>query len=102
MSCFAVLYWSGFHPVAKSEGLHPDIQDKPYDEDKCTTVNPERNSLNVPGNQTILGKVVKKKRWRPTANVRFTHAIALIHGLSKGVVLVDRTGRFLDVLSDSE
>ena len=28
MSCFAVLYWSGFHPVAKSEGLHPDIQDK--------------------------------------------------------------------------
>ena len=28
MSCFAVLYWSGFHPVAKREGLHPDIQDK--------------------------------------------------------------------------
>ncbi len=28
MSCFAVLYWSGFHPVAKCEGLHPDIQDK--------------------------------------------------------------------------
>lgn len=79
-----------------------DILDKPYDEDKCTTVNPQRNSLNVPGNQTILGKVVKKKRWRPTANVRFTHAIALIHGLSKGVVLVDRTGRFLDVLSESE
>jgi pyridoxine 4-dehydrogenase len=25
--CFAVLYWSGFHPVGKTEGLHPDILD---------------------------------------------------------------------------
>jgi hypothetical protein len=77
-----------------------EVLNQTYDEDKCTTVNPERNSLNVTGNQTILGKTVKKKRWRPTANVRFTHAVALIHGLSKPVVLVDRTGRYLDVLAE--
>lgn len=78
-----------------------DILDKPYDEDKCTTVTPERNSINVPGNQTILNTTVKKKRWRPTGNVRFTHAVAIIHGISKSVVLVDRTGRYLDVLAES-
>jgi hypothetical protein len=77
-----------------------EVLNQTYDEDKCTTINPERNSLNVTGNQTILGKTVKKKRWRPTANVRFTHAVALIHGLSKPVVLVDRTGRYLDVLAE--
>jgi hypothetical protein len=22
------LYWSGFHPIGKTEGLHPDILDK--------------------------------------------------------------------------
>ena len=79
-----------------------DIINKTYNEDKCSTVNPERNSVNTPGSQTILNTTVKKKRWRPTANVRFTHAVALIHGLSKGVVLVDRTGRYLDVLADPD
>lgn len=79
-----------------------DIIDKTYNEDKCSTVNPERGSVNTPGNQTILNTTVKKKRWRPTANVRFTHAVALIHGLSKSVVLVDRTGRYLDILADPD
>ena len=79
-----------------------DVLGKTYDEDKCTTVNPERNSVNLPGNQTILSTTVKKRRWRPTANVRFTHAVALIHGLPKSVVLVDRTGRYLDVLTESD
>lgn len=77
-----------------------DILGKPYDENKCSTVTPERNSVNVPGNRTILGTTVKEKRWRPTGNVRFTYAVALVHGLSKSVVLVDRTGRYLDVLAD--
>ena len=79
-----------------------EVLGKTYNEDKCTTVNPERNSVNTPGNQTILNTTVKKKRWRPTANVRFTHAVALIHGLSKPIVLVDRTGRYLDVLTESD
>ncbi|MBC1197865.1 hypothetical protein H0901_22085 [Microcystis aeruginosa BLCCF158] len=73
-----------------------------YDENNCTTVNPERNSVNIPGNQTILRKTVKKKRWRPTGNVRFTHAVALIHGLSTSVVLVDRTGRYSNVFTDPD
>jgi hypothetical protein len=77
-----------------------DVLGKTYDQDKCTTVNPERNSVNVPGSQTILGKVEKKRRWRPTANTRFTHAVALIHGAPKAIVLIDRTGRYLDPLAD--
>lgn len=79
-----------------------NVLGKTYNEEKCTTVNPERNSVNTPGNQTILNTTVKKKRWRPTANVRFTHAVALVHGLSKSIVLVDRTGRYLDVLTESD
>jgi len=54
------------------------------------------------GQSNDLNTTVKKKRWRPTANVRFTHAVALIHGLSKSIVLVDRTGRYLDVLTESD
>lgn len=65
-----------------------DIIDKTYNDEKCSTVNPERNSVNTPGNQTILNTTVKKKRWRP--------------GLSKPVVLVDRTGRYLDVFADPD
>jgi hypothetical protein len=77
-----------------------DIIGRPYDPDKCTTVNPERNSDNVTGTEVILGETVRKRRWRPTANVRFTHAVALVHGKTKGVILVDRTGRHLDPLAD--
>jgi hypothetical protein len=77
-----------------------DIIGKTYDPDKCTTVNPERNSENVTGTEIIIGETVRKRRWRPTANVRFTHAVALVHGKTKGIVLVDRTGRYLDPLAE--
>lgn len=76
------------------------ILDKPFDPDKCTNSNPDKSSINNPGTQTILGQTAKKRRWRPTANIRFTHALAIVHGLSKAITLVDRTGTRYDALVD--
>ncbi|NJL61818.1 MAG: hypothetical protein HC903_08290 [Methylacidiphilales bacterium] len=48
----------------------------------------------VPGTQTILGKSRKKPRRRPIADVRFQYALLHVHGLSRAITLVDRSGIF--------
>ena len=52
----------------------------------------------VRGNKTILGKVYKEPRLRPTETVRFQYAVAKIHGIGKPIPLVDRSGTFFDPL----
>lgn len=52
----------------------------------------------LPGVQTILGDTVKIPRKRPIANVRFQHAVAHIHGLSKPVALCDRSRKLVNPL----
>lgn len=69
-----------------------------YDADNLNNINPDRNSLNTPPTQIILGESEKKPRWRPTGQVRFRYARALIHGRVKSINLVDLTGRYYDAL----
>jgi hypothetical protein len=74
------------------------IAEATFDDDNLTPIAPNKASINNPGTTRILGKQRKKKRWRPTGNVRFRHAIAVIDGLSKAVPLFDLSGRYLDPL----
>lgn len=52
----------------------------------------------IRGNKTILGKVYKEPRLRPTETVRFQYAVAKVHGIGKPIPLVDRSGTFFDPL----
>lgn len=69
-----------------------------YDNDLLRVSTPEKNSLNTPTTQTILTEVIKKPRWRPTANVRFHKASCIVHGRPKPVILLDLWGRSLNAL----
>lgn len=72
------------------------IRNHPFSEDNFKITTPRRNSENVAGNITILGKSTKKPRWRPTAKVRFLYADILIHGRPEPICLIDRTGKKLN------
>lgn len=50
----------------------------------------ERYPVN-PGNQTILGKSREKTKQRPVEDVKFRYATINIHGLGRGINLVDTT-----------
>lgn len=69
-------------------------------EPNCFQLNtPEKDSVNNPtGTITVLGEQVGKPRWRPTARVRFTHAMVSFPDLPKSYPIVDTTGRFPDAL----
>jgi len=55
---------------------------------------PNKTSINrSPGTNLILGKPIKKSRYRPRTRLRFRYAEALIHGLPKGITLLDYTNR---------
>lgn len=54
---------------------------------------PRKASVNVTGTINILGKLIKKQRWRPTAKVRFLFANLVIYGKPEPIYLVDRTGK---------
>jgi hypothetical protein len=54
----------------------------------------------IPGNTTILGKIIREPRIRPIATVRFQYAYCSIWGLSKPVVLYDRSLTYFDALVD--
>jgi hypothetical protein len=51
-----------------------------------------------PGVQTILGRSQRKPRRRPMVDVRFQYATATIWGLTRPIVLFDRSLTFLDTL----
>jgi hypothetical protein len=52
---------------------------------------PAERFPNAPGNQTILGKVREKPKPRPVEDVIFRYATCNIHGLGRGINLVDTT-----------
>ncbi len=48
------------------------------------------------GTELVYGKQKPKKRWRPTARVRFRHAYVILDNRDFPVSLVDTTGQFYD------
>lgn len=68
--------------------------------EKCLTISDKvkRVSDNTPGNGIVLGKTIKRRRWRPTATVKFRFSSVSIFGLDKDPILVDRTGQFPQAL----
>ncbi len=54
-----------------------------------------------PGTQTILGKSYKEARIRPVVKVRFAYAQIKIHGLPKPIILVDKSGYWIDAIIKS-
>lgn len=84
------------YTINESEGINIirkilSIQNHTFDENKFRFTEPKRKSLNNPGNKTIAGEVYKKRRWRPTATVRFQWASLTIHTRPLPYWLVDRT-----------
>ena len=65
---------------------------------KSTSAEPSSAYPPNPGNQTILGKVSKKPRRRPLAQVRFLYAHLFIYGKPRPIVLVDRTNYFSEAI----
>lgn len=65
------------------------IQDHTFENEKFKVSIPKRNSNSTPGTRMILGKPVKKKRYRPEKKVRFRYAQLKIDGLADPIVLYD-------------
>lgn len=61
---------------------------------KNEAVNASSKYPTNPGTQTIQGKVYKKYRKRPVADVRFQHAELHIDGLPRPIILYDHSGKF--------
>ena len=60
---------------------------------------PQKSSVTkAVGTETVYGKTVKKKRWRPSSNVRFRFAYMVIDNREYPIPLVDTTGRFPDAI----
>lgn len=75
------------------------IQNHSYDVDKLSVSEPKKNSVNNPsGRERVYDQNVKKRRWRPTTNVRFRYVVLELSGLLDDVILVDTTGKYRDAL----
>ncbi|AFZ12629.1 hypothetical protein Cri9333_1744 [Crinalium epipsammum PCC 9333] len=74
------------------------IQDHAYNDDFFTSHIPKKDTINNPGKETVYGRLVSKRRWRPTAIVRFQYATLDIYGLDQPIVLVDRSGTYWGAL----
>lgn len=59
---------------------------------------PSESYPTVPPTETILGKRVKQARKRPVADVRFQCALFDSHELANPIVLVDRSGSYINPL----
>lgn len=69
------------------------------DDLKIKISTPKKNSINIPkGTELVYGKQRKKRRWRPTAKVRFRYAYLYIHGIEQQIMLLDTTGYWIDAL----
>lgn len=68
------------------------IRNHSFDENNFKITTPKKNSVNTTANITILGKSTKKRRWRPTARVRFLYAQLIVYGRAEPICLVDLTG----------
>ncbi|MDM9582315.1 hypothetical protein [Nostoc sp. GT001] len=65
-----------------------------YDQERLTIAVPKRSNTSAPETQIVYGQSTKKKRFRPTANVRFRYAYLEIPGRANPVFLVDTTYRY--------
>jgi hypothetical protein len=75
------------------------IRNLSFDASHLSVSTPKRNSDNLPkGTHTVYGKQHKKRRWRPSARVRFRYAYLYVHGLNDVIPLVDATGQWFDAL----
>lgn len=92
---------NGYHlqiyALSKAEGIEVvkkilDIQNHTYDDENFRCTEPERDTDNTPGTETILAKSIKKSRWRPTGAVRFKYADLIIANLADPICLCDMTG----------
>lgn len=73
------------------------VQGHKFDEDKMSVSNPKKASVNVAkGTKLVYGKQRKKRRWRPTARVRFREAYLYLHGLDTTIPLIDTSGSWSD------
>jgi hypothetical protein len=76
-----------------------DLRNTTYHPDRLTEHSPTQKSKNLSmGNEVIYGKPQKKKRWRPTAKVRFRYAFLYVSGLKAPIPLVDLTGNYFNAL----
>ncbi|MCC5641102.1 hypothetical protein LC593_35835 [Nostoc sp. CHAB 5844] len=65
-----------------------------YDQDRLSVAVPKRSNTAAPETYIVYGKTKKKKKFRPTANVRFRYAYMEIPGKPIPVFLVDTTYRY--------
>ena len=76
-----------------------EIANSTYKEDLLRIIEPKRDSATNPsGTNLVYGKKRKKKRWRPTGNVRFRYALLSLDGMQNRITLVDTTSKYLDAL----
>lgn len=68
------------------------IRNHTFEEDGFRVVEPKKNAVNTSSNITVLGTTVKKRRWRPSAKVRFRHACLYVKNRPRPICLVDLTG----------
>jgi hypothetical protein len=71
-----------------------NVIDAPFDINKLDIKTPKKQSQSAPSTETItvMGKTMKKARWRPTANVRFRQAYITLGSIVNPVYLIDLTG----------
>lgn len=74
------------------------IKGETADWDNLIVATPQRNFPTTPPLQTIYGKQRRAPLERPIVYVRFKMAVLQVHGIKKGIVLVDLTGRRNDAL----
>ncbi len=75
------------------------LNEHTLDNDFLTVHDPKRSNTITSATQLIYGKQRKKKRWRPTATVRFRYASLKLDGLPNDVILYDRTGYWRNVVA---
>ena len=76
-----------------------NLTDSSYKEELLRVIEPKRASETNPTQTNLVyGKQRKKKRWRPTGNVRFRYALLSIDGMQNRITLVDTTSKYLDAL----
>ena len=78
-----------------------DITQDPY-KSKLVRLNvaeePEQAFPSNPGTQLILGETYKEPRSRPVRDVRFIYAQIKLSGLPKPIILVDKSGYWMDAI----
>ncbi|WP_017317111.1 hypothetical protein [Mastigocladopsis repens] len=91
--------------VSKSEGQSLarsvlKVANKTYDEKNFQFIENTKEFPTNPGTHRVYGKIVRKFRQRPTADVKFTHAQLLVPGQVKPINLVGLNGRLRSAIEN--